>query len=337
MSPSSEVLVAQSKPVHGQVSEVAGVRRIRTDDWPERDRLEMFRDRFGRDRVRVEPRPNESLRIVATLVKLRGLQLVWGHRSPLRSEFSDGNDRLLFNLGSDAIAMQFGREIVLRRGDAVVLSGAERGSFTTFQSGRIATVEMANGALLPLLGDPAARCGRRIPGGTPALRLLYGYLRSFLADAGVAMSSLQQLAVAHVCDLAAVAVGATREAGEIANGHGGGVRAARLRAIKDDVSSRLEREVRLDDVAARHGVSARYVRMLFAGEGASFTEFVRDQRLERAHRTLCSPRFVHLSIATIAFDVGFNDVSYFNRSFRRRFGQSPREVRESARVQPDDC
>ena len=330
--------MSQSKHVHGQASELAGVRRICTDDWPERDRLEMFRDRFGRDRVRVEPRPNESLRIVATLVKLRGLQLVWGRRSPLCSEFSDGSDRLLFNLGGDAVARQFGREIVLHRGDAVVLSGADRGSFTTFQSGRIATVEVANSALLPLLGDPAAQCGRRIPGGTPALRLLYGYLRSFLADAGLAMSSLQQLAVAHVYDLAAVAVGATREASEIASGRGGGggVRAARLRAIKSDVTGRLDREVRLDDVAARHGVSPRYVRMLFAGEGASFTEFVRDARLERAHRTLCSPRFVHLSIATIAFDVGFNDVSYFNRSFRRRFGRSPREVRESARLRPDD-
>jgi len=29
--------------------------------------------------------------------------------------------------------------------------------------------------------------------------------------------------------------------------------------------------------------------------------------------------------------VGFNDLSYFNRAFRRRYGEMPSEVRETAR------
>jgi AraC-like DNA-binding protein len=43
---------------------------------------------------------------------------------------------------------------------------------------------------------------------------------------------------------------------------------------------------------------------------------------------LLSPRFAGRRIAEVAYEVGFNDLSYFNRSFRRRFGLSPREVRE---------
>ena len=33
------------------------------------------------------------------------------------------------------------------------------------------------------------------------------------------------------------------------------------------------------------------------------------------------------AIATIAYDVGFGDLSYFNRRFRRQYGMTPREVR----------
>ena len=42
---------------------------------------------------------------------------------------------------------------------------------------------------------------------------------------------------------------------------------------------------------------------------------------------LIDRRFAGLSISTIAFEVGFGDLSYFNRKFRKRFGTSPRDWR----------
>jgi AraC-like DNA-binding protein len=42
---------------------------------------------------------------------------------------------------------------------------------------------------------------------------------------------------------------------------------------------------------------------------------------------LCEPQATPAAIATIAYDVGFGDLSYFNRCFRRRYGMTPREVR----------
>jgi len=45
---------------------------------------------------------------------------------------------------------------------------------------------------------------------------------------------------------------------------------------------------------------------------------------------LCDPRFVGWTIGAIAFEAGFGDLSYFNRSFRRRYGISPSEVRAEA-------
>jgi AraC-like DNA-binding protein len=301
--------------------------RIRTDDWPERDRAAMFRELHGRDQIRVEPRAGEPLRIDVLLVKLPELGLLLGRRSPLRSEFADGSDRLILNLAGPALATQFGRELELERGDAIALTGSDRGTLTTLRAGRIATLEFPRGALLPLLKDPRQGCACRIPKDSPALGLLRAYVHAVHASGWIADACVPQLAIAHMYDLAALAVGAGREAEEIARGRG--VRAARLQAIKDDILARMEKDLSVEELAARHKLSSRYVRMLFESAGTSITEFVREKRLERARSMLLSPRFAARRIAEIAYAVGFNDVSYFNRTFRRRFGRSPSEVRES--------
>jgi hypothetical protein len=154
------------------------LRELRTDDWPERDRLALFRENFGGDRVRVEPLAEQPLRIDATLIRMPGIGLVRGRRSALSSHFADGNDRLILSLGCSAVGNQFGRDIELESGYAVALSGSDKGAFTTLQTGRIITVEFGSGALLPLLRDPSDRLARRIPKNLPALRLLRSYLRS---------------------------------------------------------------------------------------------------------------------------------------------------------------
>jgi AraC-like DNA-binding protein len=43
-----------------------------------------------------------------------------------------------------------------------------------------------------------------------------------------------------------------------------------------------------------------------------------------AHRMLVNRRFDSLSVGDIALDAGFDDLSYFNRLFRRRFSLTPK-------------
>jgi AraC-like DNA-binding protein len=76
--------------------------------------------------------------------------------------------------------------------------------------------------------------------------------------------------------------------------------------------------------------------MLFKDEGTTFTEFVLEARLRRAHRLLNNPRKISQPINAIALECGFGDLSYFNQSFRRRYGATPTEVRKAARWQGDD-
>ncbi len=72
-------------------------------------------------------------------------------------------------------------------------------------------------------------------------------------------------------------------------------------------------------VAAAFGISERYVHKLFAQGDDSFSDAVRALRLDACARDLASAR----PIAAIAYEAGFSDLSYFNRTFRARFGETP--------------
>jgi AraC-like DNA-binding protein len=134
-----------------------------------------------------------------------------------------------------------------------------------------------------------------------------------------------------VHDLIALTLGASEDATALAEERT--IPAIRLRAIKSDIVANLEDErLTVGAVAARHRVTPRYVHRLFEREGITYTQFVLRQRLERAYRILRDPRFAAMSISSIAYEVGFGDLSYFNRAFRRQFQCTPSEVKNGGRL-----
>jgi AraC-like DNA-binding protein len=84
-------------------------------------------------------------------------------------------------------------------------------------------------------------------------------------------------------------------------------------------------------IAAELGVTPRYVHLLLEETGKSFTHHLLEKRLDRASALLRDPRWRQRRIADIALATGFSDLSYFNRTFRRRYGTSPSDVREAER------
>jgi AraC family transcriptional regulator, positive regulator of tynA and feaB len=73
-------------------------------------------------------------------------------------------------------------------------------------------------------------------------------------------------------------------------------------------------------------VSARYLQRVFAEVGTTPSRFLLERRLDAAAECL---RYGarHSSITAVALECGFNDLSYFSRTFHRRFGASPRHYR----------
>jgi AraC-like DNA-binding protein len=181
-------------------------------------------------------------------------------------------------------------------------------------------------ALTPLVADVASKTMQVIPFGCEALRLLARYAEILREDTAPTTPEARHLLATHFCDLIAMALGATRSGVEIAESRG--IRAARLRSVKADILSHLgDLSLSVEAVALRQRMTPRYVHMLFESEPLTFSQFVLENRLIQAVRVLTDRRFDHMNISSIAFEVGFRDLSYFNRAFRRRFSGTPSEFR----------
>jgi AraC-like DNA-binding protein len=58
--------------------------------------------------------------------------------------------------------------------------------------------------------------------------------------------------------------------------------------------------------------------------GINFTDYLSRVRTERAKNLLLNP---NLRVSEIAYEVGFQSLTHFNRVFKRILGQSPTEYR----------
>ncbi|WP_423605340.1 helix-turn-helix domain-containing protein [Sphingomonas sp. MS122] len=84
-----------------------------------------------------------------------------------------------------------------------------------------------------------------------------------------------------------------------------------------------------EDIAGRLGISRRKLYYLMEPHGG-FTACVRERRLHLAHALLRDPTQHRRSVADIAQSCGFSWRTNFARTFRSRFGLTPREARALA-------
>jgi len=68
-------------------------------------------------------------------------------------------------------------------------------------------------------------------------------------------------------------------------------------------------------------------RLLMRRTGRTFSQYLLEHRLERCRAALAASSAGRRSSTSIAFAWGFNDAAHFSRSFRHRYGLSPRDFR----------
>jgi len=106
-----------------------------------------------------------------------------------------------------------------------------------------------------------------------------------------------------------------------------------VRRAKRFILDHLDERLTLEAVAAEIHVSTYYFCKIFKqSTGMTFTEYVNRQRIELAKRELLKP---DRRITEVAYDVGYQSLSQFNRSFLKIVGESPSQFRKhmkSARV-----
>ena len=237
---------------------------------------------------------------------------------------------LSFNTGRTGwLVRQHGREITAGTGKAVLHTNTDPYTFRANVRTEWIGVGIERAQLAEFIAHPEDLTARSFDSDAPAIRHLGRYLRLIMGPDGIDDDeALNDHIGATLVDLVVLALGAGRDAAELARLRGR--RAALLREIVAEIKTGFaDADFSAGRVARKLGVSPRTVQDLLHGSGASFSERVIELRLQRARAMLANPRSSGLKVIEIAHACGFNEVSYFNRCFRRRFGDTPTNYRNT--------
>jgi AraC-like DNA-binding protein len=312
--------------------------RFSTDDVPARDRLAVWREVLGRVHLHLDVEQIDDIPIRATVEQhswstaslyFSNTNAVAASRTPDLLRDGNGDFRLLWAEGS---CYQFvSNDIVedLDSNEAMLLFSGAVGTVRYLGTHRVTSVRIRRDRLAAVVHRLEDQPVRRVASSSP-LRLLAGYTATLRREGPSANPLLAHRVAHHLIDLVALALNPTEET--CARAATGAVRDARLATIRADVLANLAHtRLSAKTVAKRHGVTDRYVHLLFEETGATFGRFVLDERLKRAFRMLIDPQHAKIRVSDIAAAAGFSELSTFNRAFRRRFGDTPRGVRRTRR------
>jgi AraC family transcriptional regulator, positive regulator of tynA and feaB len=177
--------------------------------------------------------------------------------------------------------------------------------------------------LRPLLRAPDCSTGIRVSGSDALGEVTIGFLKSVATRMGGLPPQAMEPLAGDLVNLAALSLGATEETrmGQRVSARRG-LHAAVVRFIEANLADPL---LSVPTVAAHFGISIRYLHRVFEGRDKSFGQLVLERRLLRCAGDLGASGGSRIS--DVALRWGFSDISHFNRSFRQRFGLSPREYR----------
>lgn len=231
----------------------------------------------------------------------------------------------------EALAKQRGREVVVGPGEFYIVDSTEPYDLDFHSDTEIFSYRIPKRVLDPLLKNPAASTAIRVSRETAMGKFTVDFLHSVLESAAAIPETGHASVSGMIVDLVALSLGGSAEAAEVA---GGSARHAVLNSVIKYVEDSLhDPALSIDSVCRKFKISPRNLHRVFEASEMTFGEMIRVKRLERSAQELsrCPGR----PVSSVAFACGFNDVSYFNRSFRKRFDCSPTEYRRGNRHDPD--
>jgi AraC family transcriptional regulator len=204
--------------------------------------------------------------------------------------------------------------------------GHESASLRWSGSGEIIDVEIA---LLPLavsepeLGDAqlGVQLGVRDPDLARMIRVMEAEVRLGCPSGRLFGESLSIAIGAYLVSRYAVGSGGPHARGR-------GITRRRLSRVLDYIHADLGRDLSVADLAKIAELTpSRFTQVFRAAVGMSPHQYVLRQRIAEAKRLLTEDG---MSIAEVAFAVGFASQSHFGHTFRRLVGQTPRRYRQAS-------
>ncbi|MBO9603754.1 MAG: helix-turn-helix domain-containing protein [Novosphingobium sp.] len=242
-------------------------------------------------------------------------------REHIRRDRKDGYFVIQQRAGRVAIE-QHGRIAIATPGDCILLSAKAPYSIRAQEQFVGLSMSVSSQILQSWLPDPEQMTARRIEGESGWGRALSATLANFPETAPQGLALPEFLVVEQVMAQLAIALGSDTSS---ATRH----QQALFKRLEETLSDR-HREPDFDpsQLAEQHGLSKRYVHLLFARAGTSFGKELTRVRLESARRLLEDHRFDRVDIMEIALRCGFRDSNGFSKRFRGQYGYPPSTYRQ---------
>ena len=232
---------------------------------------------------------------------------------------------------SIAIVHQNGCETILKPGDAILID-----SMTPFRLDfpsyfECYSVRIPRERLRPLLTNPIAATTVAIQGASPLNQAIKHYIQFLINMADKPLDDAQkELYFNNLLGLIAVATSTSADDQKVNHFSRSPKKIYRIkRYILDNIEDPNLTPAR---VAKHFSISVSYLHKLFAKEALTFGSFLREQRLDYAAMYLQNKLTDRQTISELAYQIGFNDLSYFWRLFRKRFGITPGAYRSDCRM-----
>lgn len=104
----------------------------------------------------------------------------------------------------------------------------------------------------------------------------------------------------------------------------------RIEKVDKYIKENIHQQLMIDEVASLINLSASAFSHFFKkSTNSSFSDYIIDLRLGNASRLLIE---TERSINDICFDSGFNNLSNFNRTFKRKMGLTPSSFRAQQKL-----
>ncbi|MFD7839067.1 helix-turn-helix domain-containing protein [Streptomyces sp. NPDC059761] len=183
---------------------------------------------------------------------------------------------------------------------------------------------------MPLRGARVERLlAQRIPGGHGLGAILAQYMLSLAAHgADCGQAELNRLGTVALDLVGACLAGQLGAEDKLPA-------EARSRALLERINAFIDHnlgdpQLTPSAVAARHGISLRWLQLVFREQGQTVAAGIRQRRLERCRADLADPGLLTSPVHTVARRWGFTNPAVFSRTFREAYGVSPTEFRQWA-------